>query len=685
MEMMIGRYQIIKELGRGGMAVVYRALDPNIGREVALKLMSREFLADPEFHNRFVREARAIGALQSSAIVPLHDFGEDKGQPFLVMRLMTGGSLVERLHQGAMSVEEVSQFLTRIAEALDEAHAKGIIHRDLKPGNILLDHKGDAYLADFGIVKLLESNSMTSRGAIGTPAYMSPEHFEGEVSARSDIYALGVITFQLLTGKLPFQARTPSEWLKSHLMDTPLSLRQVNSQLPLALQPILERALAKNPEHRFQSAGEMARAMSAVVNQHSTGQLVSQPASQRFEDKPTVLGDSRPASQPTNRTVNQRSASQPISQPVTKPPQTMLWGWLAGAAILGLMGCGLILALWLWLNNGGVAVAVLPTVTPKADATETAIITSKPVETWTATPISPTDTPILSTATIAIPTATPILPTATPMPAIDTPILTELPASDPILTEPLNNISINQGDSLVLRWTGRELNPTQQEQFMVFLRNPRGENIALPDQGVTQVSEYPLPAAGLPPGQYSWLVVVQKQNEAGSFEDMNRSAIGLFKILSATAAVQPQPKVEATPTPAPVVAKRAAVYLESPTIDQAFTNRDADIQFQWSESSPTLAADEYYVLIINHKAGEDRTWLKTNRYSIDEKRWLIDNGPDLYWQVVVAQKRTEDVNEDPRGAERADYSEQRKFIWALPGPSDPNKQPDDPPPGGRID
>jgi len=657
MEMTIGRYQIIKELGRGGMAVVYRALDPNIGREVALKLMSREFLADPEFHNRFVREARAIGALQSSAIVPLHDFGEDKGQPFLVMRLMTGGSLVERLHQGAMSVEEVSQFLTRIAEALDEAHAKGIIHRDLKPGNILLDHKGDAYLADFGIVKLLESNSMTSRGAIGTPAYMSPEHFEGKVSARSDIYALGVITFQLLTGQLPFQARTPSEWLKAHLMDTPLPLRQVNSQLPLALQPILERALAKNPEHRFQSAGEMARAMSAVVNQHSTGQFVTQ-----------------------------RSASQPISQPVTKPPQSRTWGWLAGAAILGLMGCGLILAMRLWLNNSGLAVAVLPTSTPKAEATETTTFTPEPTEAWTSTPIpiSPTDTSILPTATVILPTDTPILPTVTAIPATNTPIPTDLLANDPTLTEPLNNISINQGDSVVLSWTGRELNPTQQEQFMVFLRNPRGENIALPDQGMTQVSEYPLPA-GLPAGQYSWLVVVQKTNEAGNFEEVNRSAIGLFKILSATAAVQPQPKVEATPTPTPIVAKRAAVYLESPTLDQVFTNRDADIQFQWSESSPALAADEYYVLIINHKGGEDRTWLKTNRYSINEKRWLIDSGPDLLWQVVVAQKRTEDVNEDPRGAERADYSEERKFIWALPGPSDPNKQPDDPPPGGRID
>jgi len=261
----IGRYQIITELGRGGMAVVYRALDPNIGREVALKLMSREFLADPEFHQRFIREARAIGALESTAIVPLHDFGEDKGQPYLVMRLMTGGSLVERLRQGPLSLAEATEMLSRLAEALDEAHAKGIIHRDLKPGNILLDHKGAPYLADFGIVKLLESSSMTSRGAIGTPAYMSPEHFEGEVSAQSDIYALGVILFQMLTGKLPFQARTPSEWLKAHLMDAPLPLRHLNSALPVALEAVIQRALAKKPEQRYRSAGELVADLRQVT------------------------------------------------------------------------------------------------------------------------------------------------------------------------------------------------------------------------------------------------------------------------------------------------------------------------------------------------------------------------------------------------------------------------------------
>jgi len=701
----IGRYQIKAELGRGGMAVVYRALDPNIGREVALKLMSREFLADPEFHHRFLREARAIGALESSAIVPLYDFGEDKGQPYLVMRLMTGGSLVDKLRQGAMSLEAASQLLTRLAEALDEAHSKGIIHRDLKPGNILLDHKGDAYLADFGIVKLLESSSMTSRGAIGTPAYMSPEHFEGEVSAQSDIYALGVITFQILTAKLPFQARSPSEWLKAHLMDKPLSLRQVNGQLPVALEAVIQRALAKKPEDRFQSAGELARAVSQSASQpvsqsasqRSASQPVSQSASQRSASGPVSQSASqRPASQPISQSASQRyenkptvlntpppgvvsrPSSQPISQPVTKPPQGMPWGWLMGAAMLGLMGCGLMVVMGLWLNSGSATVAIVPTATPKPAATWTATFTPEPAATWTPTNTpqkiadSPTDTPIQATET-AVP------PTDTPIPPSDT--LTELPGSDPMLTEPQNGSTVtNNNDPIFLRWSGRELNGAKGEQFMVSIRNGKGENITLPNKGITQNSEYALPH-DLAAGPYSWLVVVQKKGNDGNYDDVNRSKVSSFTLSGATVAVQPPAKVEATPitqkvtaptnTPTVMVTtKRAAVGLMSPPNGDAFAGREAIIELRWAETLPALAADEYYVLIINHKGGEDRTWLKTNSYALSkEKNWLADMGPDLRWQVVVAQKQTTDPNEDPRGAERSEWSEEYKFTWTSPGQS----------------
>jgi serine/threonine-protein kinase len=177
----IGRYQIKKALGRGGMATVHLAHDPRFKREVALKVLPREFLHDPTFHARFEREAQTIAAIEHPAIVPVYDFGEQEGQPFLVMRYMPGGSLADRLSQGPLTIAETAEVMKRLAPALDIAHEKGIIHRDLKPGNILFDQYGEAYLSDFGIVKLAQATTtFTGSSVIGTPAYMSPEQVHGD-------------------------------------------------------------------------------------------------------------------------------------------------------------------------------------------------------------------------------------------------------------------------------------------------------------------------------------------------------------------------------------------------------------------------------------------------------------------------------------------------------------------------
>jgi len=345
----MGRYELKGELGRGGMAVVYRAVDPHIGREVAVKVLPREFLQDGDFLARFQREVRTIGQLNHAAIVPLHDAGEDKGQPYLVMRLMHGGSLLDRLKRGAIPVAETATMFSRLAGALDEAHGKGIIHRDLKPGNILLDEQGQPYLSDFGIAKLTEATSMNSRGVIGTPAYMSPEHFEGKVSAQSDVYAMGIILFQMLTGRLPFQAATPPEYMKAHFMDTPPPLRSINPHLPVELESVLQKALAKSKEQRFKTVGELARALGEAVSlsasQRSAGQPVSQSVGQRsasqtvspqVEDEPTVLGGNGLVSQ----LASHQAASQPVSEPVSKPTRNVRWWRLMVALGLGIMlGC----------------------------------------------------------------------------------------------------------------------------------------------------------------------------------------------------------------------------------------------------------------------------------------------------------------------------------------------------------
>ncbi|HLB48918.1 MAG TPA: serine/threonine-protein kinase, partial [Anaerolineales bacterium] len=179
----IGRYEIVNELGKGGMAVVYLARDPFMKRQVAVKVLPRQFTFDPQFRARFRREAEAIATLEHPAIVPVYDYGEHDDQPYIVMRYMPGGSLADRMAKPRLPLDEVAALFTRLAAALDIAHERGIVHRDLKPGNILFDQWGEAYLSDFGIVKMTEASAAyTGSGIIGTPAYMSPE----QASAKKD-------------------------------------------------------------------------------------------------------------------------------------------------------------------------------------------------------------------------------------------------------------------------------------------------------------------------------------------------------------------------------------------------------------------------------------------------------------------------------------------------------------------
>jgi WD40 repeat protein/tRNA A-37 threonylcarbamoyl transferase component Bud32 len=264
-----GRYEIIAELGRGGMATVFHAYDPHFERDVAVKVLPREYLHHPSARPRFEREAKSVAALEHAAIVPVYDYGEEDGQPYLVMRFMTGGSLGHRLHNGALTVREAAPILTRVGAALDEAHAQGIIHRDIKPDNILFDKRGEAYLADFGIVKSMGASiSLTGEDLLmGTPAYMSPEQVEGEVEpdGRSDIYALGIVLFEMLTGDAPFDASTPAKLLIKHVLDPVPSILAVKPDLPPDCERVIARVLAKNRADRYSTGGAFARDLEALA------------------------------------------------------------------------------------------------------------------------------------------------------------------------------------------------------------------------------------------------------------------------------------------------------------------------------------------------------------------------------------------------------------------------------------
>lgn len=267
----IGRYQIKAELNRGGMSVVYLAHDPNIGRDVAIKVLARSLADQAVARERFVREVRAVVQLDHPAIVPIYDFGEEDGQPYIVMRYMPGGSLTDMLTYGRLNLADAKRILERVAHALDAAHAQSIIHRDLKPGNILFDGYGEAFLSDFGIVKKVyeggaETPTLTGSVVLGTPAYMSPEQALGKpLDERSDVYSLGAVLYEMLTGVPPYKGPTGISVAMKHVTEPVPNLRQHRPDLPDACIAVVEKAMAKDPGARFATAGEMAAAFAEAV------------------------------------------------------------------------------------------------------------------------------------------------------------------------------------------------------------------------------------------------------------------------------------------------------------------------------------------------------------------------------------------------------------------------------------
>jgi len=262
-----GSYKLVGQLGQGGMASVYRGYQEAIDRSVAIKIMPAELLHDPNFIKRFINEARTLAKLSHPNILPLYDFGEANGAPYIIMPLMAGGTLVDRIRRGPMSPAEVVRILVPIADALDYAHSQGLLHRDIKPNNILFDARDHPVLADFGIAKYLESASnLTGTGIIGTPDYMSPEQARGEqLDRRADVYSLAVVAYQMFTGQSLFKATTPMGVIFKHVSEAPRPIRELRPDAPSAVEAVVMKSLAKSPADRHQTASEFARALAVAA------------------------------------------------------------------------------------------------------------------------------------------------------------------------------------------------------------------------------------------------------------------------------------------------------------------------------------------------------------------------------------------------------------------------------------
>lgn len=328
----IGRYHILEQLGEGGMATVYKAYDTRLERDVAIKII-RTGAFPPEqlerFLKRFDREAKALARLTHPNIVSVIDYGEFEGAPFLVMTYLPGGTLKPQMGK-SMSWQEAVKLLLPIAEALDYAHSQNIIHRDIKPSNILLTQRSQPMLSDFGIAKILESEgtaALTDTGVgIGTPEYMAPEQWIGQAGPLSDLYSLGVVLYELVTGRKPYTADTPAAIMLKQINDPLPRPRQFAPDLPEELEKVLFKALAKKPEDRYQSMTEFANALERLVIGQSSLAMRKE-EERRIEEEQTLLAFSK------------RKKAAEAAQNVPTQPEVgkMSRKWRRWAAIGGLV------------------------------------------------------------------------------------------------------------------------------------------------------------------------------------------------------------------------------------------------------------------------------------------------------------------------------------------------------------
>ncbi len=394
----VGPYQILEELGRGGMAVVYKAWQPSLERTIALKVLPEYFRHDPQLVARFQREARAAAHLEHPNIVHIIDTGVADGLPYIAMEYLEGGSLRDRLAQGALAPAAALALVEQIASALDHAHSRGLIHRDVKPANILFTADGRPKVADFGIARVAEGTRLTQTGTLmGTPEYMAPEQAEGQpVDHRADLYALGVLLYQALTGRVPFHSTTPHATLHAVIYEPPPPPRQLNPALPQAVENVVLKALSKRPEARFQRGEDMVSSLRAA-----------------------------------------------LARPAPRAPRTQgrrAWVWIAAASVVVALALAVSLT---WLLAGGREDNALRPTSTRAVALDTA--TSGPLAsplvqipspspslppTSSPTPVEPSATPVQATPTVPATDTPPPTPTSTPPPP-PTPTRTATPVPPP--------------------------------------------------------------------------------------------------------------------------------------------------------------------------------------------------------------------------------------------------------------
>jgi len=306
----LGPYELLEEVGKGGMATVYRAYQASVDRHVALKVIHKAIASDEAALERFRREARLIARLEHPHILPIYDFDGTSEPPYIVMRYLDTGTLKDALKGEPLTYNDISFLLRQTASALDYAHEQGIVHRDIKPSNIMLDRKGNVIVSDFGIARMIgNSANSQSDATVGTPDYMPPEQVMGvaDIDGRADVYSLAVMAFQMLTGQLPFTADTPLGVMMKHLQEAPPAPKRVNPALPVRVDEVLAQALSKAPADRYATASTFAAALTAALGAQTTTQTLK--VSQTLKDVADADTDSKSTPGEQNKIVTLLAAN----------------------------------------------------------------------------------------------------------------------------------------------------------------------------------------------------------------------------------------------------------------------------------------------------------------------------------------------------------------------------------------
>ncbi|MDW8214868.1 MAG: serine/threonine-protein kinase, partial [Roseiflexaceae bacterium] len=416
----IGNYEIQALIGSGGMATVYRGFDQNLGRAVAIKILSEEARAHPGFVDRFRQEARIIANLRHPNIVQVYDFGVHNGMPYMVQELLPGPTLEQRITDAVRSgrflpPDEVIAITRQLAAALDAAHAAGVIHRDVKPANAMWNTLGDLVLTDFGIARsTLASGNQTQVGmVVGTPGYLSPEQAQGlPVTPASDIYSLGVVVFEMLAGRLPFDGDTPMSIAIQHIQTPPPPLRALRPDIPPAVEAVVLRALAKDPSARFERAEQFAAALERAYLTSTPGVAATAIHQQATAIWQSGSGAVKPASPPPPDAAPSTPAAKTPHKAKGERRLSLLP--LLGGAFALLLIVGAVLAMRSNTSIAGQSGAAAPTA-PAATTAPTAENAATPAP---EVVIPPPDTPVAPTAAAPptpVPSATPEAPSAPPV------------------------------------------------------------------------------------------------------------------------------------------------------------------------------------------------------------------------------------------------------------------------------